>query len=156
MNDKAKMSILNFSFKRNAALFLIISIIISIIFSKIISGEIKMKIFLEKIGFEKMYGKTWSVPLITFQIFYYFSELFLVSIIFFVFQKIGEEITSLTFLPWGGIFIGIYWGLAHFLTGHAKAAFPLFIFSILIGFITLLGNKNFFILYLSLIFLYIL
>ncbi|MEO0261808.1 MAG: hypothetical protein ABIM49_05695, partial [candidate division WOR-3 bacterium] len=97
MNDKAKMSILNFSFKRNAALFLIISIIISIIFSKIISGEIKMKIFLEKIGFEKMYGKTWSVPLITFQIFYYFSELFLVSIIFFVFQKIGEEITNLTF-----------------------------------------------------------
>lgn len=155
MDNKAKMGIFNFSFKEKEFLILILSLIISIIFSKIISGKMQIKIFMEKMGFEKLYGKNWGIPLIIFQILYYFSELFLVSIIFFTFQKIGEEITNLSFFPWGGIFTGIYWGLGHLFTEHANIAFPLLIFSILIGFITIIGNKNFFILYLSLIFLYV-
>lgn len=89
----------------------------------------------------KLYGKS-GITLFVLQYIYYAFETILIILTISFAQEMGEKIFSNHKIPWGGIFLGISWGLLHVITKDAGVGFVAFIESILFGYTYLLLKKN--------------
>mgnify|MGYP000890512557 CR=1 FL=1 len=79
----------------------------------------------------------------TFQYLYYLMETVLIVLIIVFSQKAGELKFSKSNIPWGGILVGLTWGLAHALTkGNLNAGILSFFSGLLYGVVYLLVKKN--------------
>lgn len=78
-----------------------------------------------------------------FQYLYYIAETILVFLMIVFAQKSGEEFFSNEWIPYGGIFTALTWGLIHaFTKGNLIVGLISFLMAILMGVVYLLGNKN--------------
>ncbi len=152
---KNNLSLFNFYFNKRNILLIISAIVLGVMLAFISDGGFKPHIIAENVGFAKMYGKQWDLPLSVFQNLYYLAEILIVSTAVFIFQYALELITGRNLIPWGGLSIGLFWGLGHIFTGHITAAIPLLIISMVMGCMAILSKKNFLTLYLGLLITFI-
>lgn len=78
-----------------------------------------------------------------FQHLYYVFEIFLVFLIIAFGQESGERYFKSIKIPWGGILVGLTWGLSHILTrGDLMSGLFTALFGALFGVIYLAAEKN--------------
>ncbi|MDV0447696.1 hypothetical protein MsAg5_16070 [Methanosarcinaceae archaeon Ag5] len=74
---------------------------------------------------------------------YYIFEMLVCLILVAFGQKAGEAATSLNKIPWGGLLLGIIWGLPHALTkGDLTVGLSSFAIGIILGLPYILLNRN--------------
>lgn len=96
-------------------------------------------------GTLKIYGEFASKELsvFIFQYFYYIFEIFLVLSVVIYGQKSGEMWFGQSKMPWGGILVGLTWGLVHALTkGSFFIGLEAMVAGVLYGCIYLLMKKR--------------
>jgi hypothetical protein len=89
----------------------------------------------------KLYGILGIITFIFQYIYYGFETVLIILTISFA-QEMGEKILKKHTIPWGGIFLGVTWGLLHVITKNAGVGFVALIESILFGYTYLLLKKN--------------
>lgn len=78
-----------------------------------------------------------------FQHIYYLFEVALILLTITFGQKFAEAMTKRTGLPYGGLFLGLTWGLIHILTQGIMTGIYALTMSILYGMVYILLKKNF-------------
>lgn len=74
---------------------------------------------------------------------YYFSEMALCCYMLRVFQKAGEQLFKYKNIPYGGIALGVLWGLiVHTISKGISVGFYMFVISVVWGTIYLVSEKN--------------
>jgi len=100
------------------------------------------QIWREYLGFQSMYGsKAWIVSL--FQNMYYLMEFIMVVMIIAFFQRAGELWSKLFWFPWGGIGLGLTWGMIHLVT-NPQGALGVIVWALILGILFILSKKSLF------------
>jgi hypothetical protein len=84
----------------------------------------------------------YGLPKIFVQLIYYFLEIVIVSLIIIFAHKSGEIWFKKKHIPYGGIFLGLTWGLAHIFTKDMAVGIVAFFLGILLGTVYLLVNRD--------------
>lgn len=100
--------------------------------------------------------KNLGVSKFIFQYVYYLFEIVLVVLIIAFGQKAGELLFKNTFVPWGGIFLGLTWGIVHSFTQNFSTGIVLLFASVLFGSVYILLRKNIFYTYLFIFLMFVL
>lgn len=88
--------------------------------------------------------KNLGVSKFIFQYVYYLFEIVLVVLMIAFGQRAGELLFKNTSIPWGGIFLGLTWGIAHSFTKNFSTGIVLLFVSVLFGSVYILLRKNVF------------
>jgi hypothetical protein len=106
-----------------------------------LAWDMQFKPFAEFTRFQNRFGNMGTVVFI-FQYLYYAAEtmLFLAIVVFA--QEFGERAFQKKFIPWGGIFCGLTWGLVHILTQDFFTGIYSLLGAISYGVVYLLAKKN--------------
>ena len=79
----------------------------------------------------------------TLQHMYYFAEMILCCIILRLFQKVGESIFNYKNIPFGGIVLGVFWGLIiHSISQSFSVGIYMMVLSVFWGIIYLISGKD--------------
>ena len=79
----------------------------------------------------------------TLQHLYYFAEIVLCSYVLRVFQKAGENLFGNKYVPYGGIVLGVLWGLiVHTISKDISVGLYMLVMSLIWGAIYLVSKKN--------------
>lgn len=123
-------------------LFAICLSIAFIILKMFFYNQYQPKIISEFINF---YQSSGFVGLIgaTLQHMYYFAEMILCCIILRLFQKAGESIFNYKNIPYGGIVLGVFWGLIiHSISQSFSVGIYMMVLSVFWGIIYLISGKD--------------
>jgi len=137
--------ILRVNINKRAVVLIAIGIAFVIIYELVYSrltGLRLPQIWREYQGFQGMYGsQAWVVSL--FQNLYYLMEFIMVVMMVAFFQRAGELWSNISWFPWGGIGLGLTWGLIHLVT-NPQGALGVIVWSLILGILFILSKKNFF------------
>jgi len=112
-----------------------------LVFSRLTGLRIP-QIWREYQGFQSMYGsQAWIVSL--FQNLYYLMEFIMVVLMVAFFQRAGELWSGLSWFPWGGIGLGLTWGMIHLVT-NPQGALGVIVWALVLGILFILSKKSFF------------
>lgn len=131
-------------------LLLLLSLVISIS-----TWNFRFKPMVEFNNMMICYGESGVLAFI-FQYIYYIFETALIVLIIAFSQKAGEDKFQNKKFPWGGVFLGITWGLMHVLTKDLQTGIMCFVISILFGIVFLLLKKNIRYVYIAIFLMFVL
>jgi hypothetical protein len=115
-------------------------IVYELVYSRLTGLRIP-QIWREYQGFQSMYGsQAWIVSL--FQNLYYLMEFVMVVLMIAFFQRAGELWSKLSWFPWGGIGLGLTWGMIHLVTNPQGAVWVI-VFGVMLGIFFVLSRKSF-------------
>jgi hypothetical protein len=115
-------------------------IVYELVYSRLTGLRIP-QIWREYQGFQSMYGSQ-ALIVSLFQNLYYLMEFVMVVLMIAFFQRAGELWSKLTWFPWGGIGLGLTWGLIHLVT-NPQGAVGVIYFGLLLGIFFILSKKSF-------------
>jgi len=116
-------------------------IVYELVYSRLTGLRIP-QIWREYQGFQSMYAsQAWIASL--FQNLYYLMEFVMVVMMVAFFQRAGELWSKLTWFPWGGIGLGLTWGMIHLVT-NPQGALGVIVWALVLGIFFILSRKSFF------------
>ncbi|MCL2638775.1 MAG: hypothetical protein FWD48_10460 [Oscillospiraceae bacterium] len=120
---------------------IVIALLICSVIASYISWDMRFKPAVEFGGMTASFGSE-AILVFVGQYSYYIVEsaLFLAIIVFG--QKFGELVFRKNNVPWGGLFCGLTWGLAHILTQSLTTGIYCVVISIAFGAVYLLLKRN--------------
>jgi len=137
--------VLRFNINQRDLILLAIGVAFVVVYELVysrLSGLHLPQIWREYLGFQRMYGgQAWVVSL--FQNLYYMMEFVMVVLMVAFFQRAGELWSNLTWFPWGGIGLGLTWGMIHLVT-NPQGALGVIVWSLVLGILFILSKKSFF------------
>lgn len=136
--------VLRININQRDVVLLAIGIAFVIVYELVYSGLTGLRIpqiWREYQGFQRMYGsEAWIVSL--FQNLYYLMEFIMVVLMVAFFQRAGELWSKLSWFPWGGIGLGLTWGMIHLVTNPQGAVWVI-VFGMMLGIFFVLSRKSF-------------